>query len=387
MVSMRDPVNFPPVRTASITPADEAARQWRTSLPSGLRERSLVRGGVLLSLAATGYIAGMVGAVLLPTFLGRTVALGLATVMIGALFIIGHDAAHNSFTPYGWLNRVLGRLALLPAWHPYTSWVFAHNTLHHGGTNLRGKHPDFVPLTKEEYDRLPHWRQLLEKLYRSPVGAGPSYLINFYLGYILFPTQERRPARRRQFELDRLVVFGFFALQVLGMYLLARGTTGLFLPPLAYAFFDVILSWVIWIQFMGFVSFVQHTHPRLAWYDDPKEWSFYHVQLKSSTHVIFPFPIERLLNNIMDHAAHHIDPAIPLYHLPQSQRLLEQSCEEHAVVIQWSPGQYLELCRVCKLYDFERHCWTDFEGLATSETGLPNLAFMDGKLSEAALVA
>ena len=102
----------------------------------------------------------------------------------------------------------------------------------------------------------------------------------------------------------------------------------------------------------------------------------------SSTHVVFPFPIERIINNIMDHAAHHIDPAIPLYHLPKSQRLLEQSCEEHAAVIPWSPWQYLELCRVCKLYDFERHCWTDFEGNATSETALPGLAFQGGKASE-----
>ncbi|MDB6119303.1 MAG: hypothetical protein JWO08_3084 [Verrucomicrobiaceae bacterium] len=44
-------------------------------------------------------------------------------------------------------------------------------------------------------------------------------------------------------------------------------------------------------------------------------------------------------------------------------------------MIEWSPWQYLELCRVCKLYDFERHCWTDFEGKTTSETGLPTLAF------------
>ena len=325
----------------------------------------------------------MVGAVWGPTFFWRTVFLALATLMIGTLFVIGHDAAHNSFTPYAWLNRLLGRLALLPAWHPYTSWVYAHNTLHHGGTNLRGKHPDFVPLTRQEYDRLPRWRQLLERLYRSPLGSGPSYLIGFYLGYILFPGKERRPLLRRQFELDRLLVLGFFVLQVLGMYLLARRTSGLFLPPLAYAFFDVLLSWVLWVQFMGFISFLQHTHPRLAWYDNPKEWSFYHVQLKSSTHVVFPFPIERIINNIMDHAAHHIDPAIPLYHLPQSQRLLEQSCEEHAAIIRWSPSQYLELCRVCKLYDFERHCWTDFEGNATSEMGLPGLAFKGGMPSEA----
>jgi hypothetical protein len=65
--------------------------------------------------------------------------------------------------------------------------------------------------------------------------------------------------------------------------------------------------------------------------------------------------------------------------------LLEQSCEEHAAVIRWSPWQYLELCRVCKLYDFERHCWTDFEGNATSETGLPGLAFKGGKPPEATL--
>ena len=170
-------------------------------------------------------------------------------------------------------------------------------------------------------------------------------------------------------------MLGFFAVQIVVVYFLARRASGLFLPPLPYAFLDVILPWTLWLQFMGFVSFVQHTHPQLAWYDDPKEWSFYHVQLKSSTHVVFPFPIERLMNNIMDHAAHHIDPAIPLYHLPESQRLLEQSCEEHAAVIRWSPWQYLELCRVCKLYDFTRHCWTDFEGNATSDTGLPSMTF------------
>lgn len=378
---MRAPAQATADRTTNPASAGEAARQWRASLPGKLRRRSLVRGALLLALPAVGYVAAMIGAVWLPSFLGRTISLGLAPVMIGALFVIGHDAAHNSLTPYTWLNRLLARVSLLPAWHPYASWAYAHNTLHHGGTNLRGKHPDFVPMTREEYERLPRWRSLLERIYRSPWGPGPSYLIGFYFGYILFPNAENRPPQRRQFEWDRLLVFAFFALQVLGMYSLATHTTGLFLPPLAYAVFDVVLPWVIWIQFMGFVSFVQHTHPRLAWYDSPEEWSFYHVQLKSTTHVVFPYPIEKLLNNIMDHAAHHIDPAIPLYHLPESQRLLEESCEEHAAVIHWSPWQYLELCRVCKLYDFDRHCWTDFEGNPTSELGLPDRSFKDAALA------
>jgi omega-6 fatty acid desaturase (delta-12 desaturase) len=295
--------------------------------------------------------------------------------MIGALFIVAHDAGHNSLTPYGWLNRLVGRALLLPSWHPYTSWIFAHNTLHHGGTNLRGRHPDFVPLTKEEYDRLPTWRQLLEKLFRSPLGPGLSYVLNFYFNYILFPQGDRRPPQRLRFQFDRLLVFAFFIFQVVAVYSMACMMPGLFLAPLPYALIEVTLPWMIWIQFMGFFSFIQHTHPRLAWYDDPKEWSFYVVQLKSSAHVVFPFPIERLLNNIMDHTAHHIDPAIPLYHLPKCQRLLERSCAEHAAVVRWSPAQYLELCRVCKLYDFRLHCWTDFEGNATSEAGLPDKSF------------
>lgn len=344
-------------------------------MPAALRQKSSLRAGLLLAIGAVGYMAAMLGTVWMPNIFWRSVCVAIVPMMIGSLFILGHDAAHNSLTPYTWLNRLLARLVLLPAWHPYTSWVYAHNTLHHGGTNLRGKHPDLVPLSKAEYDRLPTWRRLLEKFYRSPVGPGLAYIHGFFFGYILFPGKAHRPPQRRQFEWDRRLVFGFFGLQILAIYLLASHMTGLFLPPLGYAFLDVFLPWIIWVQFMGFVTYVQHTHPRLAWYDDPEEWSFYHVQLKSSTHVVFPYPIEALMNNIMDHAAHHIDPSIPLYHLPASQRLLEESCEEHAAVVHWSPWQYWESCRVCKLYDSQRHCWTDFDGNVTSETGLPGLAF------------
>ena len=67
--------------------------------------------------------------------------------------------------------------------------------------------------------------------------------------------------------------------------------------------------------------------------------------------------------------------------------MLEQSCEEHAVVVRWSPWQHWELCRICKLYDFERHCWTDFKGNVTSETGLPELAFKEGAQPAKVLVA
>src|SRR5262245_41403232 len=99
---MRQPAILPQVRTTSTNPADEAARRWRANLPGRLRRRSTMRGSALLLVAFAGYIACMAGAALLPTFFWRTVSLGLAPMMIGALFVIGHDAAHNSLTPYTW---------------------------------------------------------------------------------------------------------------------------------------------------------------------------------------------------------------------------------------------------------------------------------------------
>ena len=138
--------------------------------------------------------------------------------------------------------------------------------------------------------------------------------------------RQRRSVRRlpRAFHLDRLLVFAFLALQLLAAYTLTGFASDLKMPRWLIATVGVFLPWVTWIWFMGFVSFLQHTHPRTAWYDDEAEWSFYHVQLRSTTHVTFPWPIERLLHNIMDHPAHHIDPTIPLYELPASQKLLEE---------------------------------------------------------------
>jgi omega-6 fatty acid desaturase (delta-12 desaturase) len=303
---------------------------------------------------------------------------------IGALFVIGHDAAHHSLTRSGWLNRILGRLAMLPAWHPYTSWSHAHNTLHHGGTCLKGKHPDFTPFSKEEFDRLPRWRQWLERIYRTPLGVGLCYALDFYVRYLLFPSAKHRPPYRMVFLLDRLLVLAFFVAQLGAAYALTAFTPELQLPRWLLPVAAVVLPWMMWIWFMGVASFVQHTHPRTAWYDNEEEWSFYHVQLRSSTHVVLPWPVGAILHNIMDHPAHHIDPTIPLYELPASQKLLEERTPEHSVVVRFTLLEYLRICRVCKLYDYRRHCWLDFAGNPTTEEGLQGQVSRESRRKEAA---
>lgn len=354
----------------SRTGAAAAARAWRTSLPRERRRSSNLRGGVIFVTNAALYLSLFLGAYLLPAWWMRLGCLLAIPFAIGGLFVIGHDAAHHSLMRSGWLNRVFGRLAMLPAWHPYTSWCHAHNTLHHGGTCLKGKHPDFTPFSKEEFDRLPRWRQWLERVYRHPLGVGLCYAVEFYGGYLLFPAKDRRPPSRAAFHLDRLVVLGFVVLQVGTAYLLTAATPDLVLPRWVHPLLSVLLPWVMWISFMGVASFVQHTHPRTAWYDNEDEWSFYHVQLRSSTHMLLPWPLGALLHNIMDHPAHHLDPTIPLYELPGSQKLLEERAPEHSVVVTLTLLEYLRICRSCKLYDYRRHCWMDFAGRPTTAVGL-----------------
>jgi omega-6 fatty acid desaturase (delta-12 desaturase) len=198
-------------------------------------------------------------------------------------------------------------------------------------------------------------------------------MLDFYRRFLLLPAARHRSPFTLWFHLDRALVLAYFAGQFALAWYLAGLIAAPVLPRPVYTTLAVVLPWVIWIWFMGFVSFIQHTHPRMAWYDNEEEWTFYHVQLKSTAHVVFPWPIERLLNNIMDHPAHHLDPQIPLYNLPQSQKLLEETTPEHAVVVRWTPLEYFRICAACKLYDFDRHCWTDFQGRPTTPCNLPAL--------------
>lgn len=342
----------------------ESARAWRAGLPPERRRRSDLRGGLFFAAGAVAYVLTFVGAFRLPMWWLQGVCLLANPLAIGALFVVAHDACHGSLVRTGWLNRLLGRVSLLPAWHPVASWVHVHHALHHRWTNFKGRDA-FSPFTKTEFDRLPLWRRLLERFYRSPLGAGVCYATDLYLKHLLFPRGIFRPSRRLAFLFDRLQVAGFLALEVAAAVLLVSGAPDPVVPPAAHAAAVVLLPWALWVWFMGFVTYNQHTHPRLPWYDDERAWSFYHVQLTSTAHVVFPWPIERLLNNITDHPAHHIDPAIPLYELPDSQRRLEQECPAHAVVVRWTPGEYLRTCAACKLYDFGRGCWTDFSGRPT----------------------
>ena len=132
--------------------------------------QSLVQG--LKSFVPAGglWLLTLVGIVLLPWW--AKVPLGILNgAFIGVFFIVGHDACHGILFPRRWMNRIGGRMCLMPALHPFAAWVHNHNGLHHGFTNIRERDPGFPPLSLDEYRAMPRWRPL--DLPRRPHVVGP----------------------------------------------------------------------------------------------------------------------------------------------------------------------------------------------------------------------
>jgi acyl-lipid omega-6 desaturase (Delta-12 desaturase) len=117
-----------------------------------------------------------------------------------------------------------------------------------------------------------------------------------------------------------------------------------------------------WI--VGFLTYLHHTHPSIPWFNDIDEWSFYMGQVRGTTHISFPKWIDKLLFNIMEHTAHHVDQKIPLYHLEHAQTALEE--EHDPVHFQFGYRSLLYTQRVCQLYDFTEHTWLSYDGKQTS---------------------
>ncbi len=59
-------------------------------------------------------------------------------IVIGMLFIVGHDAGHNSFTRNRLVNQIVGRIAFLPSAHAFSLWDLSHNRTHHRYNNIAG---------------------------------------------------------------------------------------------------------------------------------------------------------------------------------------------------------------------------------------------------------
>lgn len=333
----------------------ETRRLRRMLGPFADRSPALAWALLLATLAAYG--TAVLAAALLASLPLRLIAAMLAGGAISSLFVIGHDAAHGAFSASLRVNGVIGRIAFLPALHNFSLWQRQHNRLHHRLANLKGFN-SWSPLSKAEYDALPPWRRARERLYRSPLGFAPYYLVERWWRAKFFP---RRSAVGREW-LD----FALLATYLAAFLALLAVLGGWVAVLLGFA-----VPFLVWNALMGATTYMQHTHPSVPWFEALAEWRRLGGQEEVTIEMRVPRWYGLISHHIMEHPAHHVHPRVPFYRLPAAQRLLARLMGDRAVVQRFTPAYLLSTLARCKLYDFEHHCWLDFAGRPTSERMVP----------------
>ncbi|MDZ4145992.1 MAG: fatty acid desaturase [Burkholderiales bacterium] len=351
----------PPIALDQPLPHRKTLRSWLIPLSS----RNTARALLLLAFDYALLLAALAGTVLLGAVWAKLLCGVAAGFVIGRLFIIGHDACHQSLTEHRSLNKWLGRMAFLPSITPYSLWDVGHNVIHHGFTNLKGADFVWAPLTREEFAALTPLQRQLNRIYRSGWAPGLYYMVEIWWKRMFFPNRQHMSTRRPLFILDNLLVSAYGLAWAGAMVWAAQATAQPVWLLLATGW---LLPFLFWNAMIGFVVYVHHTHTKVSWHDKKTAWTQAQPFVSTTVHLTFPLRIGAVLHHIMEHTAHHVDMSIPLYRLEAAQARLEALLPERIVVQKFSWRWYFETARKCKLYDFSRRCWTDYAGQRTSGT-------------------
>ncbi|WP_334153425.1 fatty acid desaturase [Tepidimonas sp.] len=349
-----------PIPPGQPLPHRKVIRGWITPLG----ERRTPIAIALLVLDWVIFAALIAGTIAFEAWWAKLLCGLAAGFTIGRLFIIGHDACHQSYTPHRGLNKLLGRIAMIPSLTPYSLWEVGHNVVHHGYTNLKGVDFVWAPLTKAEFDALSPARRVLERIYRSGWGPALYYFIEMWWLRMFFPRKTYMGTRRPEFLWDGVFVLGVALLWIGGMVWAALAAGQSVWLQVVMGF---VVPFVFWNAMIGFVVYVHHTHPAVQWHDDKVAWAKAAPFVSTTVHLEFPLKIGALMHHIMEHTAHHVDMSVPLYKLKQAQKKLEDMLPGRIIIQRFSWRWYFDTARRCKLYDFTRRCWTDFHGRPTSD--------------------
>lgn len=323
------------------------------------------RTGVLLFVRDYALYWGLWAAVLFaPALHWKLLAAVLLGVRLTSMYTLAHDASHRTLCAGRRLNWWIALALGVPSVQNYRMWTHDHNHVHHPRTN--GDHFDFyIPYSKAEYDALPAWQRIAERIYRSP------NIVGVFLYWLLrwIPTRvwpnPRTPSEQRGLSIAYAVplllfhggMVAFLALVAPRIAPIEAGTA-------------VLLGWCVPLLLHFWISsvtlYLMHTHPNIPWFKGEIARTGDHAPELCSTVLTTPDWFSRMVNNVYCHAAHHAHHGIPSYRLLEAQERMNALLGNRLVVEPWSIGGVLRTLRTCKLYDFEHHQWLDFDGRPTA---------------------
>lgn len=328
---------------------------------------STLVGGSLFAIEYGIYVAAISGVLILPALPLKLLAGVVAGFQLGKLSLFAHDAAHGATTKISRLNKIIALLVMLPILYNYQLWCWDHHTMHHRFPN--GDHPDaFVPYSKPEFDALPVWRRVIERFCRAPfvLGFGVYFVCVRWWSTKFFPRADV-PAnlhKKAWHYFQGLMLYIVIWATFLAMAPLYSNTNSVTAVCLGF-----LLPVFIFNTVFGAVLFFQHNHPDVPWFKGSVNREILVRPELVTAHLLMPRWAAKFMHSVFDHPVHHIHERIPLYRAFEAQIYLNLRMKDAPLVIeQFSVANLLRTLRVCKLYDYEKHCWLDFRGSPTTGT-------------------
>lgn len=231
--------------------------------------------------------------------------------MFWALFVIGHDCGHGSFSRYRWLNHFIGHLSHTPILVPYHGWRISHRT-HHANTGNIETDESWYPVTESQYNQM-SWYERLARFHLI-LFVYPLYLFRRSPGKQGSHFLPSSPLFRPHEKWDVLTSTVCWTLML--AFLIGLGMHYGF----GFLFKYYLMPYVVFVVWLDLVTFLHHTDTNIPWYRG-KDWCFLKGALSSIDRDYGIFnPIH---HNIGTHVVHHIFLSIPHYHLLEATEAIK----------------------------------------------------------------
>lgn len=294
----------------------------------------------------------------------KVVASLLAGFKLTAFYTLGHDAGHQTLVANKRLNWWLAQLFAIPAWQNHRLWILDHHLLHHPKTN--GEQHDFYkPYSKAEFDRLSKPAQWFERFVRAPnvIGFGINFMFTWLLATRLFPTKAVPAHLRRSAWLHCISVLVYQAAVFAMLWSAPAWAPVTFGEAIGLGFF---LPLSVFAIVTGASLYLMHTNRRLPWFKGTPQREGIYSPTLCAMHMTLPAPLHKFIHNVFAHSAHHAHAGVPVYHLLDAQLHLDRILGDQGLVEPMTVSGAIATMRACKLYDYEKHQWLDFEGVPTA---------------------
>jgi len=263
--------------------------------------------------------------------LATVVYWGLQGTVFWAMFTVGHDCGHGSFSRSTTLNDVVGTIVHGFILVPYYPWKMSHHH-HHKNTGNIDQDEIFHPIrTKDQGQLMSNSKFVINNYFLFGFGW-LAYLVAGYAGNNYEKNYEKafhshfNPFDKMWVKKSGMAAISIaFVLSVVSalLYTALYVANGL---PLVVAYY--VGPWFVFATWLVVVTFLHHASEDTKWLS-PSEWTYTKGQLENTTDRTYGAVFDHITHDIGTHVVHHLFPIIPHYHLVEANKHLKKYTTEN----------------------------------------------------------